>query len=178
MFAPELLGLWLSTDYASHGATAARILTIGVLVNCLANVPFAFVQAAGRADMAAKLHLVELPLYLAVLAYLVGRYGIEGAALAWSLRSGFDAAALFLFVSRWSRGRMSALPRATAAVMLASIAFFAGGLALKDLGWRLACFAIVAAAFVAAVWYLLLTGEERRLLARFGLPAFLRSRIR
>jgi O-antigen/teichoic acid export membrane protein len=70
------------------------------LLNCIAFIPFALVQGAGRPDLTAKLHLAELPVYLAALYVLVRLYGIEGAAIAWTGRVAVDAAALFLFANR------------------------------------------------------------------------------
>lgn len=99
-FAPEWMRLWLGAEYAARGTLVAQWLVAGVLVNSLAYLPFTLLQARGRADLAAKAHLAELPLYLAALAWLVPAHGIEGAALAWALRCAADAALLFLLAGR------------------------------------------------------------------------------
>jgi len=95
--APEALRLWLGSSFAEHGAVVLRWIAAGVFVNCLATVPFAFVQSAGRPDMTAKLHLLELPLYLIGIWTLTKKFGIEGSAIAWTTRVILDAAVLFLF---------------------------------------------------------------------------------
>jgi len=100
LFAPQWLALWLGADYAAQSAAATRWLAAGVAINCAAQVPFALLQARGRPDSAAKAHLVELPFYLAALFFLVPRYGIEGAAIAWCARSAVDAAIMFGLGSR------------------------------------------------------------------------------
>jgi O-antigen/teichoic acid export membrane protein len=102
--APWWMALWLGDEYAQHGTRVAQWLALGVGVNCLAHVPFTLLQARGRADLPGKLHLVELPIYLALLFALVAERGIEGAAIAWCARCAVDAIALFVLVSR-------ALPR-------------------------------------------------------------------
>jgi O-antigen/teichoic acid export membrane protein len=93
-FAREGLQLWLGSDFAEKSTLVAQILTLGMLVNAMAFVPMALIQGAGRADIAAKLHLAELPLYVALLWVLVTQSGIVGAAMAWTLRVSADCVAL------------------------------------------------------------------------------------
>lgn len=69
-------------------------------MNCLAQIPFTLLQARGRADLPGKLHIVELPFYLAALFVLIRSYGIEGAAMAWFGRCAADAALLFVLAGR------------------------------------------------------------------------------
>ena len=45
--------------------------------------------------MTAKLHMIEFPLYVPLVWWLIHVAGIEGAALAWVLRVTLDAALLF-----------------------------------------------------------------------------------
>lgn len=92
--APLALRLWLGTEFASHSTTVLKILLIGVFMNCLAQVPYAFIQGAGRPDITAKIHLLELPFYLVLLWQLLRYQGIEGAAIAWAARATFDMVAL------------------------------------------------------------------------------------
>jgi O-antigen/teichoic acid export membrane protein len=95
------LTLWLGNDFADHSTRVVQWLALGVLANSLACVPFSFVQGAGRPDLTAKLHLVELPIYLLTLAALVHANGIEGAAVAWSARATCDSLALFLMARKF-----------------------------------------------------------------------------
>jgi O-antigen/teichoic acid export membrane protein len=91
----EGLALWLGPDYAANSTRVLQWLAIGVFLNSLAQIPFALIQAAGRPDITAKLHLLELPFYVAALWFLIRAAGIEGAAMAWTLRSLIDTAAVF-----------------------------------------------------------------------------------
>lgn len=96
LFAPELLRMWLGPDFAQQSTMALRIATVGLLLNSLAQLPFALLQGVGRADITGKFHLAELPIYL-VLAYVIIReYGITGAALAWTMRLALDALLMFV----------------------------------------------------------------------------------
>jgi O-antigen/teichoic acid export membrane protein len=105
-FAAEILQFWLGPDFAAHGAPVLRLLAIGMFVNGLAQVALTLVQGSGRPDLGARLHLVELPLYLAAVWLLIRSHGIEGAAIAWLGRVTVDAVALFFLAARQlPRGR-------------------------------------------------------------------------
>jgi O-antigen/teichoic acid export membrane protein len=101
--APYWLEAWLGTDYAREGLRVAQILAVGVLFNSLAHLPFSLLQAAGRADLTAKTHLAELPLYVAALAWLVPTQGIAGAAIVWTGRCLLDAVVMFMLAQRQMR---------------------------------------------------------------------------
>lgn len=107
LFAPEGLRLWLGADFARHSATTLRILAIGVFTNSLANMPYALIQASGRPDITAKLHLVEVPCYLALLYLGIRARGIEGAAFVWTLRLSIEAAILFFLLRSCLPSRLS-----------------------------------------------------------------------
>jgi O-antigen/teichoic acid export membrane protein len=103
-FAHAGLALWLGAEFAAHGYRVLQILAIGVLINASAYLPASFLHAAGRPDVTAKLHMIEFPLYVPLVCWLIRAFGIEGAATAWVLRVTLDAGLLF-----WMAGR--ALPK-------------------------------------------------------------------
>jgi O-antigen/teichoic acid export membrane protein len=105
-FAHAGLALWLGKEFAEHGYRVLQLLAIGVLINACAYLPASFLHAAGRPDVTAKLHMIEFPLYIPLVCWLIRAFGIEGAASAWVLRVTLDAALLF-----WMAGR--ALPKPT-----------------------------------------------------------------
>src|SRR5258706_3691946 len=75
-FARNGLTIWLGTDFAQHSTRVLQWLALGVLANSLALIPFTFVQGVGRPDLTAKLHLLELPVYLGILLLLIHADGI------------------------------------------------------------------------------------------------------
>ena len=77
LFAPEILNLWLGADFAAHSSTVLRWLAIGVFINSLALVPATLIQGSGRPDATAKVHALELPLYLLALWLLIRGHGIR-----------------------------------------------------------------------------------------------------
>ncbi|HET7215989.1 MAG TPA: flippase [Terriglobia bacterium] len=89
-FARPLLAFWVGAKFAAEGALVLQILAFGVLANSLAFVPYNLVQGIGRPDLTAKFHLAELPLHIALAWFLVTRFGLPGAALAWSTRVTLD----------------------------------------------------------------------------------------
>jgi O-antigen/teichoic acid export membrane protein len=96
------LTLWLGADFAARTGQVLPILSLGILVNGVAGVPFSLIQAAGRPDLTAKLHLAEAPVYIAACWLLTSQFGINGAALAWTGRVLVDAAALLVIARRWA----------------------------------------------------------------------------
>jgi O-antigen/teichoic acid export membrane protein len=162
--APEILRLWLGATFAENGGLVLRWLAIGVFVNCLALMPFTFIQSAGRPGIIAKLHLAELPIYLATIWVLTKRLGIEGAAIAWTGRVTLDALLLFLLSLRFlpQKGHFL-LKRLGISVAVAVSVFYLAtlplGLAFK--GAFLLC-GLIGFAFLS--WLLALEPEEKSIL--------------
>lgn len=161
LFAPEWLRAWLGAEYATQGARVAQLLCFGVLMNGLAYLPFTLLQARGRADLTAKAHMAELPLYVVLLSMLVQTHGIEGAALAWTLRCTADALVLFELARRQLAEKALVLPGAQGAVVALSLAALAGTVWPGALEARLAYAGLAALAFLPLAWFVLLEPEER-----------------
>jgi len=158
--AHEGLGIWLGSEFARQSAPVLQLLALGVLLNALAQIPFAQVQAAGRPDLMAKLHLAELPLYLFALWRLISAYGIAGAAIAWAARVGVDMALLFVF--SWRLLRESAkVMRRTAVTVGAALAVLGLAAFPAALSSRIAFLLVALAGFAVAAWFVVLTPEER-----------------
>jgi len=54
----EGLNFWLGTTFADQSTLVLQLLTVGVLINSLAQLPFTLIQSAGRPDITAKLHII------------------------------------------------------------------------------------------------------------------------
>ena len=87
--------MWVGADFASRGTAVTRWLIVGAFFNGIAQAPLALVQGLGRPDLTARFHMWELPFYMLGLWILLLRFGISGAALAWTLRAATDAVLLF-----------------------------------------------------------------------------------
>ena len=90
-FASPILTLMFGADYSVDSTIVMQVLAPAMLLNAVAQIPLSISQALGRPDLPAKLYLVQVPLYLVVLALAVPEWGILGAAVVWSLRSIADA---------------------------------------------------------------------------------------
>lgn len=122
ILAPVLLALgagahlillqWLGPDFAQSGTGVMRILCLGVMINALATVPYAFIQGVARPDLTAKFHLAEAPLYLIILWMMGTHFGIVGVAWAWTLRVTLDLVFMFMAAKRLQSNSIdSVVPR-------------------------------------------------------------------
>lgn len=168
--ASELLGWWLGPEFAANSASALVILTLGIVANAVAQVPYTLLQGVGRADVTAKFHLLELPIHAALVWVLVGRWGIVGAALSWTIRIALDAALLF-----WAAARLAGFtPRVlvdagvarTAALVSVTLA---AAVALErgavESGVRVVLLLALLGALAITSWRLALSAADRERLA-------------
>lgn len=132
VFAEEGLRLWLGDDFAQQSTVVLQWLAIGVFINSYAQVPFAFIQGIGRADITAKLHLLELPVYFALMLWLLNMLGIAGVAIAWLLRAAVDAALLTWVAHRLGKDTAIA-SRQIAPVLVTPLILFAIGMLLDEM---------------------------------------------
>jgi O-antigen/teichoic acid export membrane protein len=172
IFAEEVLGVWLGQEFAANSGKVLQILAVGVLINSLVHPATVLIQGAGRPDKIAKLHLVELALYLPILWYLTGGFGIVGAAVAWTLRVALDAALLHLIASLLLQHEGGALLRVVFRLVLPSAAL-AGGFVIAGTNTKIAYFIVVTGVFCLTAWKKVLLDSERtevqrRLFAAFG----------
>ena len=127
-FAYEGMNAWLGKEFADNSYRVLQLLAVGMFINGFAVVAFALVQGVGRPDITAKLHLIELPVYLTLLWFLIDRYGIAGVALAWVIRVFLDKLLLFWFVNRYMPIEIGILGRLALMFCIALVAIVIGGL--------------------------------------------------
>ncbi|MGC8698303.1 MAG: MATE family efflux transporter, partial [Halothiobacillus sp.] len=119
---PKLLGLWLGAAFAAQALAITQWLMLGILINGFAHIPFALLQSAGRTDITAKIHLIELPLYAAALVLLTQQFGITGAAMAWFARVLFDTVLLYgIAIAQFPSIRATLRPLMGAALLALTI---------------------------------------------------------
>jgi O-antigen/teichoic acid export membrane protein len=98
LLAEDVLHIWLKGAFPLESTHVMQLLLVGVFLNGVAHVPFAYLQGAGRADLTAKIHLLEAPLYAGGLVFAILNWGIVGAATAWTGRMVVDV--LIMHVAR------------------------------------------------------------------------------
>lgn len=174
VFASDGLRLWLTEEFSLKGTGVLQLLAAGVLLNGLAQIPFTFIQGAGRPDLTAKLHLAELLFYLVGLWECINRWGVTGAAAAWTLRGGIDAVALFLISGRLESDLKGAIKQNALIVALGLAVLAIGSLLSGGLPLRIAFAVFSMACFLFLAWRFLLASDERALINK-GLHRIFRN---
>src|SRR5438132_1434084 len=155
--APDAMRIWMGAAMPPVSAVVLQWLALGVFINSIAQVPFVALQSAGRPDLMAKLHLLELPLYAASIWFLARSYALVGVAIPWTLRVTIDAVALALVARRTLQ--LPILPQLGSSWMLPlMIATLVGGALLPNAILRVVYVIVVGGVFVATAWRGLLSG--------------------
>jgi hypothetical protein len=78
------------TDAESKAYDPSDLFERGIMGLILATFPICLLVAVFAPDLSAKVHLIELPLYVAAASCLISSLGIRGAAIVWTLRMVLD----------------------------------------------------------------------------------------
>ena len=163
--APEILRVWLGPEFALRSTQVMQILAIAVFVNCLAQCALTLIHGFGRPDLSGKFHLIELPIYAVLLWLLLPRFGIVGVAWTWALRASLDTVLLFLASPR-VLPQSRATIRRTAIWAVTAVAVLAGLTQVELPAGRMLAAALMVPAWLAIVWWRILTTSERAFPAR------------
>jgi O-antigen/teichoic acid export membrane protein len=165
-FARPLLTLWVGARFAAEGAPVLQILAFGILTNSLAGVAYNLLYGIGRPDLPAKFHLSELPIHIALVWFLLTRFGLPGAALAWTFRVTFDFVLLIVAACWLTRtpARLLAgreLRRTVATLLALAAALFALWGSTRVFVADAALALLLGAGFLLAAWRYVLNLEEK-----------------
>jgi O-antigen/teichoic acid export membrane protein len=160
IFANEGLRFWLGADFANHSTKVLQWLAVGVFMNSLSHVPFAMVQGAGRPNLTAKLHLIELPIYLITVWAMIRYQGINGAAMAWAGRAILDALCLFIMAAYLLPAKTFKVTKVIVA-LLVLLSCLTVAVLPHDIVTKVFFLAVTLLAFALSAWFLVLTPIER-----------------
>ncbi len=90
----RFLRWWIGADFAIRTAPLGQILLVGAWAAGLALVGYVSLQAEGRPAHVAWIRCAEAPLFLGALWWALIRFGLPGAACAWTGWSLLDAGLL------------------------------------------------------------------------------------
>jgi O-antigen/teichoic acid export membrane protein len=170
-FAEPLLRWWLGEPFGA-AAAALQLLGIGVVITALSYVPSTLVQAAGRPDLPAKFHLLELPIFILLLWLLIPPFGIAGAALAWVARGALDASLLHAAAMKLNMldPASARRERLVPALTLSSLSLAAAWIVshVGDLGLRAGGVAVLFTITATVGWRFALTDDDRTFVMRGG----------
>ena len=170
-FAPQILSLWIGHGFASRSSSVLQILAIGAFVTGLAWIPLALLHAAHRPDLAAKIHLIDCPIYALALWMCVRNFGVIGAAFAWSGRLLVEDVVIFAMASRFITTSRREVIGGCASMGLATAAIAVGAF-LPDLGTKVIFLGGVGGTTSLVGWRFLLSPGERSRIIEFLPPMF------
>ena len=97
---PDVLRLWLGPTFAAQAGVPLQILAFGFGIGMLAPFTGTLLEAVGRPDILSKVYLVELPLNIATVYWFTKHYGINGAALSYTVRTIAETVVLWIVLYR------------------------------------------------------------------------------
>ncbi len=169
--AKEGLNIWLGSEFAQQSTLVLQWMTVGVFVHSLGQVPYSLIQGSGRPDLTGKLHIAEIPFYLAGLWWLVSLNGIVGAAMAWLIRIVLDTLIMFVMAIRLLAARVN--PRHILALSIAILTFLVGAV-LTTLSLKIIFLSVILSAYIPILWCFILSDDERkkalRIIRRYPSP--------
>ncbi|MCQ9156503.1 flippase [Acidomonas methanolica] len=164
MLSAPLLTLWLGAGFAAHGAMIASLLCCGVLLSGLDSLAAGLLDAIGRPDLNAKFSMVELVIYLPLLALQLHLFGLVGAATAWVLRCTLDCVLRMEIAGRCYTPVAPAVRRLRRLVFLVLV-FFGAVFIPRDTLTALGLAATGISLFTLIFWGMVLDSRDRTQLA-------------
>jgi O-antigen/teichoic acid export membrane protein len=99
VIAQPFFTIWAGPEFGRESVYPFHILLIGIFFSIIVYVPNCVVMAYGRPDILAKVQWIELLPYAFLAYFLIGSYGIVGAALAWTIREMINAV-IYIYVTK------------------------------------------------------------------------------
>ncbi len=164
-FAPEGLAFWLDDRFLQNSTMVTRILSTGIFFTCLGQIPYAFIQGAGRPDLTGKLHLIELVPYIALVVLGIHWAGIAGAAAIWTFRFIIDTIAMYLIAQKQLGSHRLKTKGKVVAVVLALTAISILAL-LQPVKWRAVVYFLTMAVFIWAGFRYMVSADEKEFLKK------------
>ena len=163
-FSNNILSLWLDEAFSQNSSLVLLFLSAGVLLNSIAAIPFTSLQAVGRPDVAAKIHLAELPIYILMLIGFTRSFGITGVAIAWMVRNFVDLLVLYGF-----NRKVTKHPAQTTFILFATLFIFSsftGALFLyrSDVAFKLVTYFASLSLFFGVVFLRFISNQEKNAL--------------
>ena len=123
LFEQEILTLWVGASFATESKYILLLLSLGMLINGLAIVPFTYIQGKGKAKVTAYIHLAEFPAFISLLWWLLNEVGVVGAAIAWVIRLLVDTVLMLYFAFKYSENGEGRIGIRSIMIYVFSIAF-------------------------------------------------------
>ena len=145
-------------------------LVIAFAINAFGLLPFVFLEARGRPEVITKYHLIETPVFLCLMAWLVTQQALLGAAMCMLARMVFTVP-LFTFLT-FRALNVTLAPREKRLLSLMSMSFTAWSCIGVGLSYSFAnqsallnnvlALTIIVSGFLAFFWWVILNAPDRR----------------
>jgi O-antigen/teichoic acid export membrane protein len=145
--ARPFLDLWIGPELGAQCARVAYLLLPGLWINSFGHILYSWLHARDRPDLVSKLLLAEMLPYMAVLFGALLLFGIEGAALAWTLRVTGNTLVLLWLSDVAPRQVTSLLPSALVVAAATAAALFLPALSVAH--WLALALALLAGSAMA-----------------------------
>ncbi len=174
IFSKNILNVWIGSEIAENSAIVASVLVIGVFINSFGRIPATLLNGKEKPDIPAKFTLIEFPCYVVGALFLMKLWGINGAAVAWTLRVSIDTFLLIWIAIRLKFMRkqeifnFSSVKFLVSLVMLAAVCLIAQNYSNGEQISKL--FIMILTIFVgysALAWLLILDKKERDFIINF-----------
>lgn len=96
----DILRLWLGTEFQEKSLLVFQLLCIGIVALGTSLIGENVLKGLGKPQRLVILRVVELGIYLPLLWFAAGAYGIIGVAWLWLARSLVDAVIIFFLTQR------------------------------------------------------------------------------
>ncbi len=100
IFLPDILRIWIGDSLDPAAVTVGRVLIIGVCAYPIGTMCTSYLHAYAKTKVVAVIQIIETPVYLLLLGYLILHHAEIGAAVAWTLRVTIDSILLTVAVMR------------------------------------------------------------------------------
>ena len=156
------ISLWIGPAFAHKSAPAGEILMAGIWLDSLSRIPLFALRGQFRPKVVAKIDLIELLPYWIALYWLISRFGIEGAAMAYVFRVALN----YLLLSN----AVGTLPRIWPMITASALLILAALLCARSFEpltgtWAIAFFACLTSSLFLA-WQYLPHSERQHVLER------------
>lgn len=99
-FSPNILELWIGTEYRDHSSEILQILCLGILASAVGSVPLRLLTASGYERNIALFYIIQSLIYIAMSFFIVEKCGILGVSILFSTRCVIELIVLTLIANR------------------------------------------------------------------------------
>ena len=168
-YSHEILSIWQGPIISNASGEVLKILVLGVLVNSLGWVPSNLIMGSGRPDIVAKIHIIQTPLYFLILYYFVVKFGIVGAAIAFTLRVSFESllsfiVAFYMFPSLLRKGLSKTVISALLLIGLSILLFLNNWLNAISITYNAIIFFTILVTYMIGIWTYSLDEYDKQLI--------------